>query len=422
MKAFLSSIFSFLLVVTACSQDYMDDDAPVEANLRALAYYETELAKSSSKFAIDLFHQLDKADEPNQFYSPYSIHQALSMAMNGNDGAVLEEFQNLLRYEGMSLQESNKGAQELTDFLFKVDPKIKLAIANAIWYKQEYEVQVPFRNTAQNYYNAEVAPLDMLNPNSVHIINKWIESQTNNLIKDMLDHIPAETVMYLVNAIYFKGDWKYQFPVSQTQKRPFQTESGSTVQVDMMALDKGADFKLYSEQDFHYLEIPYSTGQYTMGVLFNQNGNLENAIGQLTFENLEKWRNNSSKRNLLLKMPKFKLRKKIENMSQDLSEMGLVKPFHGHPDNFKKLFVNPTDELRISRVIHDALIEVDEKGSEAAAATVVEIGVVSLPSGPMELVLDKPFIFFIRKPIVAPYSLWVSWEILPCYNFLLILN
>lgn len=396
MKAILSPIFIVLCLASACAQ-VEDEDAPLEANLRSLAYYETELAQSSSKFAIDLFHQLNKADEPNQFYSPYSIHQALSMAMNGNEGEVLEEFQNLLRYEGMSLQESNNGSKELTDFLLKVDPKIKLAIANAIWYKQQYEIQVPFRSTAQNYFNAEVAPLDMANPGSVNIINKWIEKQTNNLIKDMLDQIPAEAVMYLVNAIYFKGDWKYQFVPSKTQKRPFYTGKGGIVQVDMMDLEKGADFKTYSEQGLQYLEIPYSTGQYSMGVIYNREGDLKKVTEKLTFENLEKWRKNSHEANVILKMPKFKLRQKLENMTNDLSEMGLVKPFHGHPENFTKLFKNLDKDLKISRVIHDALIEVDEKGSEAAAATVVEISFTSMPAGPVELVLDKPFIFFIQE-------------------------
>jgi serine protease inhibitor len=397
MKSLFPFIFSLLFLASACSQEGGIDDAPVEANLRSLAYYETELAQSSSKFAIDLFHQLNKAEEPNQFYSPYSIHQALSMTMNGNEGEVLEEFQNLLRYEGMSLEESNKGAKELTEFLLNVDPKVKLAIANAIWYKQQLEVQVPFRNTAQNYYNAEVAPLDMHHPGSVHIINKWIEKQTNNLIKDMLDQIPAEAVMYLVNAIYFKGDWKYQFVPSKTQKKPFHTESGNVVQVDMMDLDKGATFKTYAEQDFRYLEIPYSTGQYSMGVLINHDGDLNKVTDQLTFENLDKWRKNSHEANFVLKMPKFKLRQKLDNMSDDLQELGLVSPFRGHPENFTRLFENYNQELIISRVIHDALIEVDEKGSEAAAATIVEISYTSLPAGPTELVLDKPFIFFIQE-------------------------
>jgi len=400
MKKFICSGIAYMFLASACSQVTVENDAPVEANLRSMAYYETELAKSSSKFAIDLFHQLNNVDKPNQFYSPYSIHQALSMTMNGNEGEVLEEYKKLLRYEGLSMSDANKGAKELTEFLLQVDPKVKLSIANGIWYREEYSLHVPFRDDAQYYYGSEVAPLNMENPASVNVINNWIESKTNNLIKEMLDEIPQDkrVVMYLANAIYYKADWKYQFVASKTQKRPFYPSSGSQVQVDMMDLDKPAAFKSYSESAFTYFEIPYSTGQYSMGILYNTSGDLDRAAEKLTFENLENWKANSSESNFILKMPKFKLRQKQDNMQGDLEAMGLVQPFYFHPGNFTRLFDNPTDEMKISRVIHDALIEVDEKGSEAAAATVVEIiERVSLPSGPREVILDKPFIFFIQE-------------------------
>jgi serine protease inhibitor len=396
MKKHILTVLSIGVLLYACVPS--EEFKPAEANLRTLASYETELANSSTKFALDLFAQLNKVDEPNQFYSPYSIHQALSMTMNGNEGDVLKEFVDLLRYEGMSMQDANRGTKELTEFLLKVDPKVRLAIANAIWYKQEYQVQPPFKQTARDYYKAEIAGLDMLNPNSVNIINNWIAQQTNNLIRDMLDKIPSNAVMYLVNAIYFKADWKYQFDASKTKKEPFYPSPGNSVQVDMMDLYQRATFRSYFGQNYRYFEIPYSTGQYSMGILYAPDGNLDQVSGFLNFQNLEMWRKDAKESNFILKMPKFKLRQKMENMAEDLMDMGLVKPFSFHPDNFTKLFSNPTDDLKISRVIHDALIEVDEKGSEAAAATIVEmVEKVSAPSFPITIVLDKPFIFFIQE-------------------------
>lgn len=400
MKTIFSTLFAILLLTTTCSQEN-SDLTPEEVNLRSLAHYETQLVQSSATFAIDLFHQLNRANKPNQFYSPYSIHQALSMTMNGNEGEVLAEFNKLLRNDGMSMEEANIGAKELTEFLLQVDPKVKISIANGIWYREEYQLKVPFREAAQKYYQSEVAPLNMENPASVNVINKWIESKTNNLIKEMLDEIPYndKVVMYLVNAIYFKADWKYQFEASKTQKKPFYPVSGKAVQVDMMDLDKAATFKTYMDNDITYLEIPYSTGQFTMGVLFNREGEIDKVAKKLTIDNLVNWKSNSRESNLILKMPKFKLRQKMDNMKGDLEAMGLVQPFNYHPDNFTRIFENPTDALKISRVIHDAFIEVDEKGSEAAAATVVEIMERTSfpPSGPQELILDKPFIFFIQE-------------------------
>ncbi|MCU0825597.1 MAG: hypothetical protein MUF77_13255, partial [Leptospira sp.] len=218
-----------------------------------------------------------------------------------------------------------------------------MAIANAIWYKKEYQVQVPFKQTAQEYYDAEIAGLDMLDPQSVNIINDWIEKQTNNLIQDMLDIIPENAVMYLVNAIYFKADWKYQFEVKNTKKEPFFPTPGQSVQVDMMDLGKASTFKVAFVNDFQYIEIPYSTGQYSMGVLYHPQGNINEIAQLVNWENIQSWRRNSTETNLILKMPKSKLRQKMDNMKDDLIEMGLVKPFSFSRENFTKLFSNPTD-------------------------------------------------------------------------------
>src|SRR5690606_18201538 len=187
------------------------DKAPLEANLRTLQVHEKQTVDASTQFAVDLFQQLRKSELANQFYSPYSIHLALSMTMNGNEGEALQEYLDVLGYGKQTVDQANAGAKELTEFLLQVDPKVKMAIANAIWYRQDYRVKVPFKQTAESYYNAEVAGIDVFNPQSVNIINNWIEQQTQGLIRDMLDKIPPDAVMYLVNAIYYKADWRYQF-------------------------------------------------------------------------------------------------------------------------------------------------------------------------------------------------------------------
>lgn len=397
MKAYPIIAFAFTIALVGCQPSA--DLTPTEPNLRALSEEEQQLSEATGKFVLDLFQQLYDPAKANQFFSPLSIHQALSMTMNGNEGEVLEEFVNVLRYEGLSLEQANSGSRDLRDFLLQVDPKVKLAIANAIWYKKQYQVQVPFRQTAQDYFGAEIAGLEMLDPQSVNIINDWIEKQTNHLIQDMLDYIPPDAVMYLVNAIYFKGDWQYQFDPQKTKKEPFHTAPGQSIQVDMMDLGNASTFSINSSNSFYYLEIPYSTGQYSMGVLYHPEGKIDQVASLLNWENLQAWRKNSMKSNLILKMPRFKLRQKMDNMKDDLIAMGLQRPFYFDPANFTKLFSNPTEELKISRVIHDAMIEVDEKGSEAAAATLVEVieKTSSGPSEPWVLSLDKPFVFFIQE-------------------------
>lgn len=392
----LSLLFIFTLLVVACIPE--SDNAPLEANLRTLQAHEQQTVDASRLFAVDLFQQLRKNGVVNQFYSPYSIHVALSMAMNGNEGEALQEYLDVLRFGDQTVQKANEGAKELTEFLLQVDPKVKMAIANAIWYRQDYQVKVPFRETAETYYKAEVAGIDVFNPQSVNIINNWIDQQTQGLIRDMLDQIPPDAVMYLVNAIYFKADWKYQFDSKKTKKEAFYVSPGKEVQVDMMSLGEPSTIKAYPTGDFNYLEIPYSTGQYSMGILLPDGHDIQAVEEEITAENLAHWQNQAAERNIILKMPKFKLKQKMENLKEDLEAMGLNIPFNFDARNFTLLFDNPTDLLKISRVIHDAVIEVDEKGSEAAAATVVEvIELTSLPSGPQTITLDRPFIFFIQE-------------------------
>ncbi|WP_057937224.1 serpin family protein [Algoriphagus resistens] len=396
---FVLSVFIFCF--SCISGEENSPSGKVEANLRELSLDENRLSESNTRFATNLFQQLvSNGDSKNLFFSPYSIHQALAMAMNGNDGEVLEEFIQVLQMEGMSLEEANQAVKDLTSFLLEVDPKVQLSIANGIWYKEGYEVRIPFKDAAKHYFSAEIAPLDVYDPNSVDIINHWIEKQTDNLIKDMLDIIPEDAVMYLVNAIYFKGDWTYNFPKENTRKEKFTLGNGQEILVDMMNLGESAGFKAYGTSEYTYLEIPYSSEQYSMGILINESGNLSELYPHFTLENLTEWRSNPRDVNLILKMPKFKIDYRIDNLSNDLQAMGLVRPFSFHKDNFTQLFSNPTDDLKISRVIHQALIEVDEKGTEAAAATIVEVvETVSLPpdSTPTIFTLDRPFIFFIQE-------------------------
>jgi serpin B len=214
----------------------------------------------------------------------------------------------------------------------------------------------------------------------------------------MLDQVSPQAAMYLVNAIYFKADWKYRFNASNTQKAPFKVSPTQEVEVDMMRMDEPTTLRYFRTDDLEYLEIPYSTGQYTMGVITSSEFDLDKKLQDFSFQDLEYWREQARDANFILQMPKFKMRYKMEKMNEYLIAMGLEKPFKPSPLNFTKLFTNPTEPMFISRVIHDAIIEVDEQGSEAAAATVVEVELTSIaPGEPGIFKLDKPFVFLIQE-------------------------
>lgn len=395
----LINIFTFLFLATisSCVGDKEPNDEEILPNLRTLSGEEKDLASSSSRFAVDLYQRLRDIDDPNLFFSPFSIQQALSMAMNGNEGGILEEYLQTLRFEGMTLADANQGNQMLTQFLKEVDPKVKLNIANGIWYRKGLTVQSTFSQTLALQYLAAQSELDMGDPSSVNIINDWIAQQTENMIQDMLDSLDPSAAMYLVNAIYFQGDWKYRFEQNATAPAPFHLSPTQSVTVEMMTLPEAADLKYHKEAGMTYLEIPYSTGQYSMGIVLPDEGDLEWAEDLITTENISAWKDNAHEMAIKLKMPKFNMRMKFDNLSKYLKAMGLVTPFSNHPENFSQMFQAAPDNLRISRVIHDAAIEVDEKGTKAAAATVVEVILTAVPAGPMELTLDRPFVFFIQE-------------------------
>lgn len=406
MKNFILLIIAFFLVAASCNPVQDADMGPVEANLRQMTATESEVVQSNADFAVRFFQEMEKENLDNYFTGPFSIHQALSMTMNGNDGDVLQEYMDVLAYHGLSKEEANLAVKSLTSYLKTVDPKVKVNIANGIWYREGLKVQATFKSEMQNYYNANISALDFKEPNAHQVINNWIAFQTNDLIKDIIDSIPREAVMYLVNAIYFKGDWKYQFDPSKTKKAPFYPEQGPAVQIDMMeskdrvGLWRGGDAKV------NYMEIPYSTGQYQMAIIQPQSGKLSDILPEITHENLSSWSKNAHETSAILKMPKFKMKHKIENLKEQLESMGLVTAFNPSPANFTKVFEGAHPPMLISRVIHEAVIEVDEKGTEAAAATVVEIEVTSMPSGPVVITLDKPFYFLIKEKSSGTILFW----------------
>ncbi|RZS96956.1 serpin family protein [Cecembia calidifontis] len=397
MKNVILLLTAIFLAAASCNPVQNSDIEPVEANLRQLTSNEAEMVQSNVDFALRFFQEMEKENLDNHFTGPFSIHQALSMAMNGNEGDILQEYLDVLAFHGLTKEEANTAIKSLTEYLKNVDPKVKVNIANGIWYREGLRVQAPFKTAMETYFNANISALNFEHPNAHQVINNWIASQTNDLIKDMLNSIPREAVMYLVNAIYFKGDWKFQFDPQKTKKEPFFPEKGGSVQVDMMESKEKVTLKTGGNGRVNYLEIPYSTGQYQMAIIQANSGTLSSILPEITTENLALWSENSRESNVILKMPKFKMRYKEENLNSKLENMGLVTPFSPNPANFTKIFEGSFPPMLISRVIHEALIEVDEKGTEAAAATIIEISVTSMPSGPSIIKLDKPFYFLIKE-------------------------
>ena len=390
---FLIFLFSFL-VFDQCT-DQKDCDCNLPANLRPMSAQEEEVAASANNFAFDLFSKINEANPTDNFFiSPFSVSAALAMTANGGVATTEEAIKKAIHLEGMSDDEMNEAYKTLVEFLLQVDPKVTIEIANSSWYKQQLTVKETFRNILNNYYDAEVLPADFSDPNTVDLINNWIADKTHDKIKNMLDAIPDAAVMYLINAIYFKAEWRYRFDENETKPRPFYLANGSEIQTPTMYGEKIAVTR-YRADKFQLVSLPYGNGQYNMSIVLpNQGESLNDVIGNLNQQQFDDYLSNADSITTGIYLPKFKMEFKTL-LNDVLSDMGMGIAFSDNAD-FSNLF-DQSLALKISRVLHQTFLEVNEKGTEAAAATIVEIVVTSAGPDHSFIEFNRPFAFFISE-------------------------
>jgi serpin B len=382
------------IMLAACHSDTpIDGLTPIEP--RAITPEEQQVITASNSFAFDIFSRLSERED-NMFISPFSISTALAMTANGAAGDTREAIKTAIHLQDLSDEEMNSAYRDLVKYLLELDDKIQLELANSSWYRQNLTVKESFRAVLLDYYDAEIRSADFSDPATRDIINGWIEEKTHDKIREMIDQIPQDVVMYLINAIYFKADWRYQFDEAETAPRNFFLENGSAVDVEMM-YSKGVKIHYYQSAGSTYIEIPYGGGLYNMTIMLPPQGTpLQNMIEGIDMEIFRSHVQQADTATVAMHMPKFKMEYKAI-LNDVLSAMGMGIAFGGGAD-LSDLFVQTLD-LYISRVIHQSFIEVNEKGSEAAAATVVEIRETSIqPGRPPEVVhINRPFAFFITE-------------------------
>jgi serpin B len=278
--------------------------------------------------------------------------------------------------------------------LIHLDDQVEFSIANSIWYRLGFQVLSEFIQTNRDYFDAEVKEIDFADPQTVEIINQWIEDKTNNKIKDMLDFIPVDAVMYLINAIYFNAQWKYEFDKGDTYEGDFHLSDGSRHLTDFMRVS--GDFVYTSNEDFTAVELPYGDSTFSMVAMLPSSGKtVSELVAQLNVDNWDSWFDNSFLTGVQVDLPKFKYEYK-ELLNDPLETLGLGVAFSPSEADFTG--INPDGDLFISRVIHQTFIDVQEEGTEAAAATIVEVSLTSAGGGgPINFKADKPFLYLIKE-------------------------
>jgi serpin B len=378
---------SFLFI--SCNKTTEPDNNPS----RELTIVEKQIVNSSNVFGLKLFQSVSEKEEGNIFISPLSFSFALGMTYNGADGETKAAMKKTLGFPDLSDIEINQSYKTLMELFTTLDEKVAFNLANSIWYREDFSVEPEFIEQNKKYFNAEVSAINFLSPIAKDLINKWCEEKTNGRIKDVIDKIPENAVMYLINAIYFKGVWQSQFDKKYTKEQDFFISDGKSYKVKMM-MKSDSNFRYFSHEKFQAIDLPYSKGDYAMTIFLpNYNVNLNTIIKDLNHENLTLWLSNFKKRYGHLAMPRFKLDFK-RSFKDILAELGMGVAFIEGLADFTR--INKMGGLFISEVLHKSFLEINEEGTEAAAVTVVEIGYTSV-GDEFRMTINRPFLLVIRE-------------------------
>jgi len=388
MKPQVFSISIVLLALLGCDHSTQPKGNSPPGQLTTL---EKSVVASDNSFGFKLFSQLNTVEQnKNVFISPFSVSMAFGMLLNGANGATLDSLKKALEHTNYSLEEINNSYKNISAALINLDPAVKFQIANSIWYRLGFAVRPKFLDDNKTYFDAEVSELDFASPTAVETINSWVNAKTNGKIQTILKEISRDDVMYLINAIYFKGTWTYQFKPEQTKDTTFTSADGTTVPCKMMS--QRATYAYYSDGDVQIIDIPYGGRKFSMTVILpRQASSVEQFAEDLTQSQWDSYISKLDSSEVDLFLPKFKLEYEKE-LKDELITMGMGIAFSDFAD-FSRIANEP---LAISKVKHKTFIEVNEEGTEAAAVTLIGIIRTSVPST-LTMRIDRPFIFAIRE-------------------------
>ncbi|MEQ9626130.1 serpin family protein [Coleofasciculus chthonoplastes] len=353
----------------------------------------TKLVEANTKFGFKLFSEiLQENSNNNVFISPTSIAIALAMTYNGASGETQAAMANALELQGMSLSEVNQANEALKTTLENADSDIQLSIANSLWAKQDISFKPDFLRRNQEFYDTQVTNLDFANPEAKRVINNWVKENTNGKIPQIISEIQPNDILFLINAIYFKGNWMEQFDKDKTVERPFYLVDGTQKEHPMMS--QSGEYQYYEDDTVKAISLPYGKGRLSFYVFLpRENISLDTFEQQLTPEKWQQWMNRFGKRDGSIVLPRFKLEYEIQ-LNKALKALGMDVAFDRRAD-----FSNMTEEdVLINQVKHKTFVEVNEEGTEAAAATSVGMVLTSaaIPQTPFEMVVDRPFFCAIR--------------------------
>lgn len=357
---------------------------------------DNRLTAASAKFSFKLYDQLLKSrTSDNTFVSPASVMLALAMTYNGANGTTREAMARTLEFEGMSLEDVNRSFADLKSTLVPDDPKVQLKIANSLWVRNGFVLNPAFIARNKQHYSAEIANLNFADPAAPKTINSWVSKNTEGKIEKIIDQISPDDVLFLINAIYFKGQWHVEFKKENTKPDVFKLGGGKQKELPMMSQSR--TFFYFKGKDFQSVMLPYGKGRVSMYVFLpDEEKGLDQFEKDLTPENWDLWMRSFHFNPGDLTLPRFKVEWESV-LNEALKALGMAEAFDPLRADFSQMAkVSSGKGLFISEVKQKSWCEVNEEGTEAAAATSVGMTTTSAPREKFVMKVDRPFFFVIR--------------------------
>ena len=378
-----------LILTVSCEKEPAGPKEPVQLKLPAKS---SEIISRSNSFGIDLFTETSSVEDDNLMLSPLSASTTLTMLLNGCNNNTYRQIRDMLGYEGYSSGEINNVYKSLVTQLLNLDPEIDLALANAVWYRNDFQVHQTYLDTMGTVFSAHIEALDFSSPSALNAINGWAKENTRDKIQNVLNEISPDAVMFLMNALYFKGTWTYQFDKEQTNDAPFYLAGGNVIQVETMRSEIPA--RLFSTPRCSAAELTYGRQNFSM-VVIEPAGTLNDFLTEF---DLAEWEGLMTGLSAITEpsecevwIPKFKFEyEKILN--DQLASLGMMDAFIPAAADLTGI---SDESIFVSFVKQNTYVDVNEEGTEAAAVTTIGIELTS--EGPDPFVVDKPFVFAIRE-------------------------
>ena len=370
------------------------DPAPAEPLPIVLSAADEAVVGQSNAFGVNLFARVAAADDRNLMLSPLSASGALTMLLNGADGETFAQIRDVLGYgPALDLAAINASHRSVRDQLLAADPAVELALANAAFYRQSFPFKPPFLAAMRDEFDATVEGL-AFDDASLGVINQWASRHTNGRVLKVLDRIESDEILFLLDALYFKGEWSTAFERSETAPGDFRLADGGTVRVPMMS-ERDLPARLVYGDGYAAVELPYGRRNFSMVVLTPDEGGVADLAARLA---AGLWDDATTRldaqpewSDVAVALPRFTFSYETE-LNDPLRALGMVDAFSARTANLMRMSDDP--RLQVGFVKQNTFVEVNEEGTEAAAVTTVSVEVTS--AGP-EFRADRPFVFAIRE-------------------------